>query len=813
MKKIFYCLLTLTLLQIKISAQSGPRVAATINKSTGQGVISGKVIDASVNSPIEYASIILLSKQNSQMVNGIASDKNGEFLLSGIPNGVYNLSISFIGFKKKEINDVQISDGSQFVNLKEIKLLSDAVTMKESEVIAEKSAVEFKIDKKVVNVSQNLSATGGTAVDVLQNQPSVQIDANGNLSLRGSGNFTVMVDGKPSVLQGTDALRQIPANIIDNIEIITNPSAKYDAEGTAGIINIVTKKTNVTNTSGIANSGAGSRDKYNGDFNLGYRTPDYNLNIGGDARRYNNFQDISVDRTQLSTTGINSRANIHNKRDAFNGRFAFDRYFSDKVTLGITGSYGYVDMNMGVNTYNNVSDLMENSSGSYAHTDDQSKTTAEYFNGSLNFSNIFTPKVNDLYFEATFTKLKLPSNQFTTENTILSDGTTQINLRGRENNTSRIDSRIKLNYKHNLVDKNTFETGLQATLFYKKIDIISKDFNNDSQLWILNNTFSNNFDFRNNIYAAFATYTDKILGLDYQAGMRLEYTDRLLDQLTSNVQFKYQKLHLFPTLNISKKISEDQQMQFSYSRRIQRPYDGQLNPYTYFSDTYTSTGGNPYLVPSFTHSLELNYQKSFTGVYLTVQTYFRKTEDGIEQLQEVDNTGRLNLIPENVLNTTSAGAEITANVTFAPWFKMDPVFNFYHFTLEEKPQLGIQGQNTFSWDARLNTTVMLSAATRIQFFTNYYPKNVTSQGEIKTFMIIGASVRQEFLEKQLIATLSAQNLFGQTKFNIVSNGTGFTSNLFVRPEAPIFNLSLSYNFNNFKRRSNEQVDVNVNSGF
>lgn len=808
MKKI-YILFVITVLTLNLNAQ---QLAVNTSKPANQGVVIGKVVDSASNTPIEYASVILLSKQNSQMVSGIASDKNGEFALRNIPTGSYNLSVTFVGFKKKDLSEVEISESSPVVNLKEIKLQSDAVQLKESQVVGERSAVEFKIDKKVVNVNQNLAATGGTAVDVLQNQPSVQVDANGNLTLRGSGSFTVMVDGRPSVLQGTDALRQIPANVIDNIEIITNPSAKYDAEGTAGIINVITKKTNLTSTSGMINSGVGSRDKYNGDFNFSYKNEDFNITVGADARRNNNVQDITIDRTQFGTTGINSVADLHQKRDAYNARFGFDRYFSDKFTLGLTGTYGYVDMNMGVNTSNNSTVLANSAAGSFTRTSDNNKMTAEYFNGSVNLTNILTPKVNDLYFEATFTKLRLPSNQITNENTSLSDGTTASSQRGRENNTSRIDSRIKLNYKHNLAQKNTFEAGLQATLFFKEMEIISRDYNSALQQWITNNGYSNNFDFRNNIYAAYTTYTDQILGLDYQAGLRLEYTDRKLDQLTTKENFAYQKLHLFPSLNISKKISDDQQMQFSYSRRIQRPFDGQLNPFTYFSDSYTATGGNPYLLPSFTHSVELNYQKSFTGLYLTAQTYMRKTTDGIEQLQLIDNTGRINLVPQNVLNTTSIGAEISANITFAPWFKMDPAVNLYNFNLQGKPEFGIAEQNRFNWDTRVNATLMLSAATRFQFFANYFPKNVTSQGEMKPFAIIGATVRQEFFERQLVATLSAQNLFGQTKFNILSSGAGFTSNLNVRPEAPVFNLTLSYNFNNFKRRSTEQVDLNVNSG-
>ncbi len=803
MKKYFIVLIVLALVVSNIYGQSAV---------PGNGKVTGKVVDATNDSPIEYATVMLFSKQNSKMVTGFASNKKGEFQLKDIPNGEYYMTVTFVGYKKKVVNDIKITSDKPSVDLNEIKLQQQAIEVGEVETTAERSAVEFKIDKKVVNVSQNLAAAGGTAVDVLQNQPSVQVDANGNITLRGSSNFTVMVDGRPSVLSGTDALRQIPANIIDNIELITNPSAKYDAEGTAGIINIVTKRTDLTSTSGIFNSGIGSKDKYNGDFNLNYRTEDYNIVLGGDARRFNNLQDIDVNRTVFNLSDVNSTAVLHNKRDAYNARLSVDRFFNEKMTLGVNASYGYVEMGMGVNTINNITNTAGVPSVVNSTTNDKTSTTAEYFNGSVNFTNIFTPKVNDLYFEATFTTLKLPSEQMTIENSTSSSGVPQNLTRGRENNTSRIDSRIKLNYKHNLTPQNTFEAGLQANLFFKKMDIISKDYNSVDQAWIRNDAFSNEFDYRNNIYSAFATYTDQLLGLDYQAGLRLEYTDRVLNQITTKSDFKFQQLDLFPTLNISKKLSEFQQMQFSYSRRIQRPGDGQLNPFTYYSDSYTYTGGNPYLRPSFTHSVELNYQHYFTGASLIVQTYFRKTTDGIEQIQLVDNSGKLGVNFANSLNTTSIGTEISSNIAFTQWFRIDPAVNVYNLNLTEKPEYGIKEQNYFTWDARLNSTLMLSAETRIQLFANYFPDRISSQGEMKSFMIVGCSVRQDFFERKLIATFSAQNLFGLTKFNMIANGADFNSSFNVRPEAPVFNISISYNFNNFKRRNTEQVDLNLNQG-
>lgn len=794
--------------------QNGTQVASA-SRLNGQGIIVGKVLDAASKSPIEYASVMLMDKQNGQMVTGMASDKNGEFALKSIPNGSYNLSVLFVGFKKKIVNDISISDASPVVNLKEIVLLGDAVQMKETEVVTEKSAVEFKIDKKVVNVSQNLAAAGGTAVDVLQNQPSVQVDANGNLTLRGNGNFTVMVDGRPSVLTGTDALRQIPANIIDNIEIITNPSAKYDAEGITGIINIVTKRTGNTNMNGMANAGVGSRDKYNGDFNFNYRTDDYNIMVGGDARRSNNFQDAGGSRNTTNSYSVKTDVGIANRRDAYTFRLGYDSFFDQQTTLAFTAMYGYVNVNSYSFTTNDVA-LQSNSSFIPSSTTKDYRTyQAKYVNGSLNFTHNFIPKVSSLVFEATFTTLDLPSDQNTYENFYASPiNTNAFSLtQGLDNGTTRKDSRIKLNYSHKFTDKQVLEAGVQGTLYYKDMDLKYRTLNNATQVWQINNLLSNSYDYRNNVYAAFVTYSDQLLGLDYQAGLRLEGTDRKLDLLTTNNQFKYSKVHLFPTLNISAKLTEDQQMQFSYSRRIFRPGDGQLNPFEFYSDTYTVIKGNPYLLPSFTNSLELNYQKTFKDVFLTVQTYLRQTEDGIEQTQQIDQNNRFNLTFDNSMNSTAIGAEISANISVAPFFKLDPAVNLYNFHNDANAKYSVKADDNFAWNARLTTTLMLSAETRIQFFTNYFGKQFTSQGEIKPFSIIGATVRQEFFDKKLIATLSAQNLFDQTKFQVLSKGGNFASTFYAVPEAPVFNLTISINLNNFRRRTSERVDINEGQGF
>ncbi|MDP4115796.1 MAG: outer membrane beta-barrel family protein [Bacteroidota bacterium] len=778
-----------------------------------KGSVKGIIIDSLDKNPLQFANITVHRVKDSGFVTGTSSGITGEFLIPNLQDGSYFIKISFIGYKNLIIPDIIISKDRNEFNAGKINLVKDVMITQENVILGERVNTEFHLDKKVVNVSQNLAAAGGTAVDVLQNQPSIQVDADGNLTLRGNSNFTVMVDGRPSALQGTDALRQIPANIIDKVELITNPSAKYDAEGAAGIINIITKKNEISTTSGIFNTGVGAKDKYNGDFNINYRAPEYSFTFGSDARRGNYSNDITISRLLDNNSAVNTKMNMLNRRDNYGTRFGFDRNVSSDFIYGITGSGGYMEYTTRMNNSNALSGFGENPAELYSLTKELHKIIVRYLNGSFNLTKTFTPKVNDISFDINFTALNMPNNQKTNEHAVYSDNSQKDLIKGLDVGNSRYDSRIKLNYKHKLGEAASFESGLQVNLFYKKTNLTSKNYNFADQVWVIDPASSCNYNFRNNVFAGFATYTDKIIGFDYQAGLRMEYTDRILSQLTTNNDFKYARMHYFPSLSISRGLGNEQQLQFSYSRRIRRPYDQELNPYPFFSDSYSQIVGNPELAPSFTDSYELNYQKSFSAVYFSIQTYLRKTKDEIEQLQVVDNNGKVYLIFNNIINNTAIGSEISAGITAAKWLKIDPAINLYNLNKESMPKYGIESSNLFQWDSRLSVSVILETGTKFQFDINYFPKSIMGQGDIKAFSLINFSVRQEFMEKKLVAVLSAQNLFNQLKYDIYTTGVGFKSNLHMVPEAPFINLSLSYNFNNFKSRNVEQVDVNVNSGF
>lgn len=786
------------------------------------GHIKAVIIDASTNSPVEYANVTLHNAKDSSYVTGSASGKGGELLIPNVPAGEYFVKVTFIGYDKAIVQHVIVSSEKKDVSLGEIKIYPSEVKMADVSVVGEKPAEEYHIDKRVINVAQDNSSAGGTALDVLQNQPSVQIDQDGNVKLRGSGNFTVMVNGRPGVLQGSDALRQIPANIIENIELITNPSAKYDAEGSAGIINIVTKTIAEGSLSGIFNAGSGTRNKYNGDATINYRYGGWALSGGLDYRNYNSFNDQAFDRyTYLENETKRSLANINqnNLRESYSAKFGIDYTFNPNTSLSFSGTAG----NMKIDRTFTLKAANENggatNASDYTINRETGNIESKYFQSTVFFSNKFIPKVDELTFEATYTHVDLPTDQ--TDREYVTDQKFEQNIgqpvmREFKNGTIRNDGRLKLNYSYTISDNSKFETGLQANLAYRNFDVLNQNFDWDTEQWMVDNTYTNKFDFRNNVYSVFATYSNELFGIGYQLGLRAEETDRLLTQKTTSEKYEYDRVHLFPTLSALYKITDAQQLQLSYSRRINRPNEGNLNPYRYYSDSYATVVGNPALLPEITDALELNYQNTIGGVFLSVQTYYKYTNNSITQSASVESDGRLKLSFDNVAKSYTLGSEISTSISLAQWLKLDPAINLYGNGFEGMLFGESYSKDEFAWNSRMRATINFSKETRFQVNLMYNGRQSYLQGEIDPLFFLGMSLRHEFLDRSLIVTLNAQNLFGSGKFNITNTPAANNyMKINVRPEAPMFSINLSYNFNNFKNTSrvNDRVDVNVREGF
>jgi outer membrane receptor protein involved in Fe transport len=802
-------ILILIVSAVIVSAQSGD--IASLFKA---GIVKGTIIDASENTPLAFANVTLHNAADSQYITGTSTGTNGEFIISNVNEGEYLLKISYMGYANKFLPGVAVKRETPEVNTGIVKLNKTALELQETNVVGEKPNEELHLDKKVINVSKDLNAAGGTALDVLQNQPSVRVDPDGTVYLRGSSNFTILINGKPSVLQGSDALRQLSANMIENIELITNPSAKYDAEGSAGIININLKKQTESSMSGIANVNSGTKDKYNADFSMNYNVNGMNLTGGVDYRdnSFTNNQDI--DRTSSSSTGtINNSTDlfIRDKRRQFSGRAGMDYTFNDRNSLSLNISSGSIDMRRF------ISSKVENTDYTgklFVHNLNTMDIPVFFLNSSLNYNYKFNPGVNDVMLEVTYSSVDLPSeqmsNEYTTDEGFINKnpepGRTSFN-----NDGMREEGRAKLNYTHKINEQSTFETGLQTNLNYRKFDIENKIYSWDINEYIVDDNLTNNFKLRSNVYSAFTTYSNQLLEFNFMLGLRAEYMDRLLEQKTLGSDYSYDKLDYFPSFSVSRKIN-DHQLQLSYSRRINRPNENLLNPFPFYSDSYLSTSGNPRLLPEYINSFELNYQKMFGTVFTSVQTYYRESDNSILQKFAVNDEGKMMTTFGNLAQTKTYGSEISASFSVFNIFRFDPAVNLYGTELKGNFDGFVVDKSLFNWNGRMNTTVTITPNTRLQVSGNYFAKIVDGQSEIKSFLMMNASLRQDFMDKKFSVTLQARNFLKTSYINVENTGINYYSTVQARGEIPVVSLMLSYNFNNYKRPARPTDNIDIPTG-
>jgi outer membrane receptor protein involved in Fe transport len=631
-----------------------------------KGIIKGIVIDSSLGSPVSFANIILYRQKDSSFVSGTSSGTTGEFIINNITEGNYYMKVNLLGYNNKYISGIKVAKNQNMVDAGTISLVKAVLEIKGIQVTGERPAEELKLDKKVINVGQDLTAVGGTALDVLQNQPSIRVDQNGTVYLRGSSNFTILVNGKPSILQGADALKQISANMVDNIELITNPSSKYDAEGSAGIININLKKQNDYSFSGIYNLNSGTRDKYNTDLSLNYNYDGFNVTGGMDYKDNANFNTQDVDRSVMSSLGTIdniTELNIRDKRRQYSGHAGMDYTADDHNTLSLSLSGGNVKV---MRTLDAKVESSDQSGSIFANNINNMNMPVNFSNSTFDYTHKFIPDVNDLSFEISYSRVTLPQDQTTSQyNT---DNTYQVRLGNPyltnfTNDTKRNEGRTKLNYTHKINAQSTLEIGIQSNFFFRNLDITNKIYDFTSNVYNIDSSLTNNFYFRNNVHAGFVSYSNVVEDFEFQAGLRGEYMDRLLQQNTTGGNFTYTKMDYFPSFNISRKI-DDHTIQFSYSRRVNRPNEYVLNPFPFYSDKYLTTMGNPHLLPEYINSYELNYQKVFGTIFVSAQTYYRNSHNSLNQSFKADSTGSYLVTFENFNLVNTYGAEFSSS--FSP---------------------------------------------------------------------------------------------------------------------------------------------------
>lgn len=805
MKKSVFTILTVFMFSLLASFSS---LAENNNPDPKGGSISGRIVDASNNQPMEYVSVALFRAADSSLVTGAITNPDGKFKLEKITSGDYYLKISFLGFENMQTGKVAVNNKSMQNDLGDLKLVSSTAQLNGVSVVGERSKVEYKIDKRVINVGQDLVAKGGTAVNVLENTPSVQVDAQGNLTLRGSSDYIVLIDGKPSVLKGSDALKQVNAASIKQIEVITNPSAKYEADGNAGIINIIQKKEKLQGVNGTSSISLGTTDKYSANALLNYRKKKVNVFAGFDFARNKYQSDITMKNISYLETGteyLDEFIHQYFHNDNTGGKAGLDFDLNDKNTFTLSGSYGKQSYNHGtsanINSYHEgntikqwfSSDNYTNVAGNVVGLNlDYTHKFGE--NHTLSFSNNYSSwDGNDAHQLTEFTTDSLYKQQSINSAT----GYSKYNF--------NYQYRFNVDYKR-MIKTGTLEAGFQYRYEYRKDDYGFKNLATETNEWIQDPVFSYKLNYDNDIYSGYVTYSDTKWGIGYMVGARSEYFTRTIDISNDENPYVFNKFMLYPSIHLTKSIKEKHQFQLSYTRRINRPQPWVLNNTGEYIDPYNIFKGSPTLEPEYTDAFEFNYRLSYKITSLNIQTYFRNTTNSFSTSRTLQPDGIMIHQLINANSQQSYGAEAGLNFNLTKWWQLSTNANVYHYTLSADVSTGETTRSSNSWDARMVTSFSLKKGTRLQAVAYMRGSQLDAQGKSQGFYTVNLGANQPILKGKLNLGISAENIFNSINFKYAASSDNYNNSYEINTEGMVIRFTASYTFNNFQNKQRGRAD-------
>lgn len=782
------------------------------------GNVKGKVIDAKTREALDYVNISVKKKESSDYVKGTVTDQSGAFVIGNLTNGTYEITVSYIGYKAFQ-KEFTITSADDHVNLRTIPLAEDSQILGEVQVIGQKSQMKFEIDKKVFNVDQNISSTGGSASDVLSNIPSVEVDNEGEVSLRGSSNVTVWINGKASGLSADNRaqiLEQMPAESIEKIEVITNPSAKYSPEGTAGIINIVLKQDRKAGYYGSVQAGADTKGGYNASANINYSSSklDAYANLGyrnrkRDGEGYTNRLNLNPsDTTYLNQT---SKSN-GNGRNLF-ARLGLTYHLTQNNHFYLNG-FGMFGDRMNKNTINYFSNVP----GSYLTSQRLSDSDNDMNGGNveLGYKHDFS-QTSNLDFTVSYNNWGMNNSTVYTQESQFASGTESSSYQLQKNNIRNHNWETQLDYVNTFNDKNKLEAGYKGTFSRENSPVETYSGINASSAKEDESLF-NHFIYNKNIHAIYATYSGKIDKLGIQLGLRGEYSSIDTKSLAYGETgkevspYKDDYFSLFPSVFLSYALPRNNEVQLNYTRRISRPWGGQLNSFMNITDSANISFGNPRLSPQYSNAFELNYIKNWENHMLSFSGYYRTTDDVIQRIRFLEGNV-MKTTYENIAKTSSAGIELVGKNKLFSFLDLTTTANLYYSKLDgfsylpEEASESVTGepQEDFSWNARMIANVILPYSISLQVTGNYNSRQVAAQGHREANYSLDAGLRKSFLNRKLSVSINARDILDSRKWHTITSGTGFKQDSKNWRGGRQFGLTLTYSFGNMRAKGNKSV--------
>lgn len=810
-----------------VNAQRGQGAAPEVN-------ITGQVIDKETNEPLEYATVSFFSKRQNKIVTGGITDIKGNFNIP-VPMGMYDISIEYISFKTQKITAKRLTKNE---NLGTIALALDMEALDAVEVIAEKTTVEIKLDKKIYNVGKDLTVRGGTVSDVLDNVPSVSVDVEGNVALRGNDNVRILINGKPSGLVGlnsTDALRQLPAESIEKVEVITAPSARYDAEGTAGILNIILRRSKLQGLNGAITVNGGYPTTAGISGNINYRTGDFNFfnttgynyrEVPGESTTENTYFNREFDETTGAILADNPDSfqneyrEFDRERKGLNTNLGVEWYVNE--TTSLTTSVFYRDSNNESLATNNTFGLngVDNSTYGFTRLEDELEDdkTLQY---SLNLDKQFNgDSQHRLTFDFQY------ENSTEDENGLVSqDGESVERVRTLENQDRVL---LQTDFTKPIGKHGNFELGYRGNFNELDTDYTLEFFRDGD--FQLDNEVSNNLIYKEYVNAIYSQYGNKIKDkFSYLLGLRMESTRITIDQLTSNNFAKKNYTDFFPTVNLGYKFSEDQSLTLGYNRRIRRPRSFFINPFPSRSSPTNVFQGDPDLDPTYSSSFDLGYLNRFGKLTLNASVYYTHSTDvfnfvsestgdyysyGLNQIISAEDPNLENLLndpdanlveilrrgPINLATNDRYGFEFT--LTYRPSRKWNVNGNFNIFqsqTRGEDNGINYDADNV-SWFVRLNNKITLPG--NIDWQTRLFYRGPSEDAINKRKGIFSTDLafsKDLFKEKASLAFRISDLFNSRKRMSEATTDTFFSDSEFQWRKRSV-NLSFTYRFNQKKQR-------------
>lgn len=761
------------------------------------GSIKGMVIDANSKMPVEYATVAIFTHSSDTPLTGTLSETGGRFRIAGLNQGTFDVVISFMGYETRRYEQVVIRTDQMHVNLGNVVLKPSTETIQQVDVVATRNSVEYKIDKKIVNVSKQLAAASMTAVEVLENVPSVKVDLDGNVALRGSSSFTVLIDGRPTVLEASEALKQIPASSIENIEIITNPSVKYAPDGTAGIINVILKKNRSQGIQGQVSANVGLDDKYGADLLLNLRKNKLNFSVGANYnKRY--FPGYSFsDRSTFNQDSVyNVIANGTGNREFSHSsiRLGLDYDLTEKDVISIGSRLGSFRMN-------NTSDLaylekvyFQNNLIEEIESKNIQKMTRDrnFYSVNGSWQHNFDKKGHQLLSMIDYSDRKMGGGN----RSELTNTSTQT-IRNDDDADAR-RTEVKIDYTKPFGTNNRLEAGFQGRFDHNT---------SETQLYLnntLNQDFSNSAVFDQGIYSLYASYSGKVKNLGYQAGLRTELTDREIEVNETQENFQIHRWDFFPTFFLSYQLPKENQVMASYTRRISRQREWFFFPYLQYVDAYNVRRGDPLLAPELIDSYELNYIKQFKKAQLSIETFYRVTHDKTEFILDAYQGNIAIQRPVNIGKDYSLGIEGNYNMKVTPWWEPTLMGSLYRYKVDTFRGGAKSTRESTNWDVRFNNNFMLYKGLLLQTNLNYSSPTVNSQGSTEGYYSIDAAMRMDFFNRKFSAVIQARDLFQTAirKSTIDTDAVQAYTKEYMK--APIVTLTFTYRINDFRPKRSQR---------